>query len=69
MSNMVRKTKKYGSIYVQWIGIRPQLMVSDLELITFLLSSVTHIEKNANYDLLVPWLGTGLLITGGKQTH
>ncbi|RLU19899.1 hypothetical protein DMN91_008458, partial [Ooceraea biroi] len=54
-------------IFVVWIGTRPLLHVFKPEFLEVLFPSTVHIEKGIPYDLLVPWLGKGLLTSTGKQ--
>ncbi|KAL7031167.1 hypothetical protein ACKWTF_006920 [Chironomus riparius] len=42
-------------------------VVSDVKIIESLLTSQVLLNKTVDYDLLVPWIGTGLLISTGKK--
>ncbi|XP_070493279.1 cytochrome P450 4d1-like [Chironomus tepperi] len=42
-------------------------IVSDVKIIEALLTSQVHIEKTIDYDLLVPWIGNGLITSSGKK--
>lgn len=42
-------------------------IVSDVKIIEALLTSQVQLDKTVDYDLLVPWIGTGLLISTGKK--
>lgn len=44
-----------------WVGAHPFVMLSDPQAAEVLLTSNKHIEKAQSYELLHPWLGTGLL--------
>lgn len=61
--------KKYGSVYhftvSPWdIG---SAVISDVKIVEALLTSQTLLDKTIDYDLIVPWIGTGLLISTGKK--
>ncbi|CAD6196589.1 unnamed protein product [Caenorhabditis auriculariae] len=65
---------KYGKqghgAYVLWLGPRPVVVVIRPETAKAVLESNDIITKGPEYDILVPWLGTGLLIaTGEKWRH
>lgn len=60
-------SKTYENVARIWIG--PKLVVfltnpMDVELI---LNSSVHIEKSDEYRFFKPWLGNGLLISGGDH--
>ena len=42
-------------------------VVSDVKVIEALLTSQVLHDKTIDYDLLVPWIGTGLLVSTGKK--
>lgn len=45
-------------------------LVTDAKLVEPVLSSsIKHLAKNDLYDLLVPWLGDGLLMSKGQKWH
>ncbi|XP_050530833.1 cytochrome P450 4C1-like [Daktulosphaira vitifoliae] len=60
---------KYGPTYQLWIGLRPFLSISDADHILQILSSSLHIHKNLEYDLLHPFIGTGLVTSAGSKWH
>lgn len=45
------------------------VVVADPKVAEGILSSQKLIEKSVDYDLIKPWLGTGLLIASGKKWH
>lgn len=60
----------YGSIYRVWIGpSQVAFFLSDPKDVEVVLTSNRLLKKNNLYDFLVPWLGTGLLISTGKKWH
>ncbi|XP_022691128.1 cytochrome P450 4C1-like isoform X2 [Varroa jacobsoni] len=50
-----------------WVGAHPFVMLSDPQAAEVLLTSNKHIEKAQSYELLHPWLGTGLLTSTGPK--
>lgn len=63
----LRLGKSYENVVRIWVG--PKLVVvlthpADVELI---LNSSVHIEKSDEYRFFKPWLGNGLLISGGDH--
>lgn len=60
-----------GSVYV--FTLEPfddgTLIVSDPKVAEGILSSQKWLDKGYDYDLIKPWLGTGLLISTGKKWH
>ncbi|GAB0093435.1 Cytochrome P450 4d2 [Sergentomyia squamirostris] len=67
---MHKMISEYGKLFRVWIGPYQVAFFStdpkDLEVI---LTSNKHITKNNLYKFLVPWLGTGLLISTGQKWH
>jgi len=63
-----------------WIGPSPMVIIGAPDTVEVnggysnppthsqsILSSQSVIDKSSNYDILQPWLGTGLLIAGGSK--
>lgn len=44
----------------------PNLMVADYDFTEFILSNPNILHKSADYKFYRKWLGTGLLIGGGR---
>ncbi|XP_072761683.1 cytochrome P450 4C1-like [Anoplolepis gracilipes] len=61
LSNDYYPIGKIWGVFIPVVGIRHP---DDLETI---LSNMKHIEKSRGYDLLHPWLGTGLLTSTGAK--
>lgn len=62
--------EKYGKYVQLWIGPnRPFLWISDVKFMEYLLSSTKHIDKSQDYTFLHSWLGSGLLVSGGKKYY
>uniref|UniRef100_A0A0P4YCM9 Cytochrome p450 n=1 Tax=Daphnia magna TaxID=35525 RepID=A0A0P4YCM9_9CRUS len=59
-------TKKYGEIYRIFLGSHCYVAISSPELLETILSSQKVIDKGVSYDMLLPWLGAGLLISSGE---
>lgn len=49
------------------LGLTPFVFCADESSIESILRSTEHIEKNFGYQFLVPWLGEGILISGGQK--
>lgn len=61
--------QKYGPLYKVWIFNQLAIFSSDPKDVEVVLSSQKLITKNRLYDLLLPWLGTGLLMSTDKKWH
>lgn len=62
--------EKYGSVFRVWMGSRLAFIVTDPKACEIVLGSSTkYLEKSALYDFLIPWLGTGLLLSKGQKWH
>lgn len=61
--------KRYGKTIRIWnIKMNPIIITSDADLCEMILNSSRLITKSDLYDdMLVPWLGTGLLTSTGKS--
>ncbi|KAJ6622133.1 Cytochrome P450 4C1, partial [Pseudolycoriella hygida] len=65
-----KQTETYGSIYRIWIGSRLAFVVTDPKVCELVFSNSTkYLEKSSLYDFLIPWLGTGLLLSTGQKWH
>lgn len=61
---------RYGGIYRIWLGLKLTFMVSDPKLIELVLNSQTkNVSKSNFYDILMPFLGDGLLLSKGQKWH
>ena len=60
-------TLKYGKFFCVWISNYLAFFASDVKDVDQVLSSQVLITKNNLYDVLVPWLGRGLLLSNGKK--
>ncbi|KAL5237900.1 hypothetical protein ACI65C_005310 [Semiaphis heraclei] len=60
---------KFGDTYQLWIGLRPFIAMADADHIQQILNSPTHIDKNLEYNLLLPFIGTGLVTSSGSKWH
>ncbi|CAH1732233.1 cytochrome P450 4C1 [Aphis gossypii] len=58
---------KFGDTYQLWIGLRPFIAMADADHIQQILKSSVHIDKNLEYNLLLPFIGTGLVTNSGPQ--
>ncbi|XP_013100711.1 probable cytochrome P450 4s3 [Stomoxys calcitrans] len=58
--------KKHGPIFRIWFGKDMTVFFSDPEDIKQLLTSNSLLYKANNYNAVVPWLGYGLLTSGGE---
>lgn len=69
MQTTVKLNDTYGPITVIWQANNPFLLVSDREMTEFFLRSPKYITKSDIYDILDPWLGTGILASDGKSNN
>ncbi|XP_029347825.1 cytochrome P450 4C1-like [Acyrthosiphon pisum] len=60
---------KFGDTYQLWIGLRPFIAMADADHIQEILKSSVHIDKNLEYELLLPFIGTGLVTSSGSKWH
>lgn len=54
-------------IYRLWLGLEPWVVLWKPESVEAVLSNNFLLEKSTQYNFLHPWLGTGLLTSGGKK--
>ncbi|KFB52265.1 AGAP010414-PA-like protein [Anopheles sinensis] len=52
-----------------WAGLKPYVLISKATVAEKILSSSKNIEKGRDYDLLKPWIGTGLLTSHAAKWH
>ncbi|CAH1397983.1 unnamed protein product [Nezara viridula] len=64
--NWKESMKIYGNTFRVWLGPQLHLFLVDPDDIQMILSSQSLITKSWSYNDLVPWLGSGLLISTGK---
>ncbi|KAH8260345.1 hypothetical protein KR026_009713 [Drosophila bipectinata] len=55
--------------FLFWIGYNPHLLVTDPKYLEYILNSQELIQKSTIYNLLHPWLGSGLLTSYGSKWH
>ncbi|XP_001952110.2 cytochrome P450 4C1 [Acyrthosiphon pisum] len=60
---------KFGDTYQLWIGLRPFIAMANADHIQQILKSTVHIDKNLEYNLLLPFIGTGLVTSSGSKWH
>ncbi|XP_060518378.1 cytochrome P450 4d2-like [Cylas formicarius] len=58
---------KYGKTFKFYIGLDMNVMLCEPARIDQIFNSTVIINKSKYYDMLKPWLGDGLLISGGKK--
>ncbi|PAV77394.1 hypothetical protein WR25_16590 [Diploscapter pachys] len=54
-------------LVVLWLGPHPSVVVISPDIARAILESNDIITKGPEYDILMPWLGTGLLISTGEK--
>lgn len=64
---LLKLKKEYGRIFQVLIGDRTWIVVSDPKHMEAIMSSNKFINKARDYNFLMPWLGTGLLTSGGQK--
>ncbi|XP_053670561.1 cytochrome P450 4c3-like [Anopheles nili] len=52
-----------------WAGMKPYILISKATAVEKILFSSKNIEKGRDYDLLKPWIGTGLLTSHAAKWH
>ena len=57
----------YGKNFRLHLGLRPNLVVSSVSGYRSVLGSTVHLCKGYDYQFLWPWLGQGLLTSGGDK--
>ncbi|XP_024883662.1 cytochrome P450 4C1-like isoform X2 [Temnothorax curvispinosus] len=60
---------QYYPIYKIWAFFIPTVVIQHPDDLETILSNTKHIEKSLLYDILHPWLGTGLLTSAGAKWH
>lgn len=53
--------KQCGGLFTVDLVLKKKIVISDLKLLEFLLTSTTILNKSAEYSFLHRWLGDGLL--------
>ncbi|XP_071581886.1 cytochrome P450 4C1-like, partial [Temnothorax nylanderi] len=66
---LVTLANQYYPILKFWEFILPVVSIRHPDDLEIILSSTKHIQKSFLYDSLLPWLGTGLLTSGGAKWH
>ncbi|KAH8416603.1 hypothetical protein KR222_010998 [Zaprionus bogoriensis] len=69
ISFALENCRKYGRMYRVWIFNQLAVFSCDPRDVEVVLSSTEHIAKNNLYDIMLPWLGTGLLMSTGQKWH
>lgn len=61
--------KKLGDVYYICLGnvMDAFSVVADVKIVEELLTSNVEFDKTSDYELLVPWIGKGLLISSDKK--
>lgn len=58
---------KFGPTFIMWLGFKPFMITSDVDMVESLLNSHVLITKSSLYDFLHDWLGAGLLTSSGAK--
>ncbi|XP_011706325.1 PREDICTED: cytochrome P450 4C1-like isoform X1 [Wasmannia auropunctata] len=66
---IVSTFNKQYSIFKIWFFFRPSVFINHPDDLETILGSSQHIEKGMIYDAIKPWLGTGLLTSGGNDIN
>ncbi|KAH8304710.1 hypothetical protein KR044_005888 [Drosophila immigrans] len=69
MDYAVDNCRKYGNTFRVWILNQLTIFSTDPSDVEVILSSPQHITKNNLYNLMLPWLGTGLLLSTGRKWY
>lgn len=63
----LRLGKVYENVARIWIGPKLVIFLTNPADVEIILNSSVHIEKSDEYRFFKPWLGNGLLISGGDH--
>eukprot|EP00106_Octopus_bimaculoides_P012607 XP_014780049.1 PREDICTED: cytochrome P450 4V2-like [Octopus bimaculoides] len=68
-NSMTKYTTEYREpgLLCFWVGIQPIVVAFKDEYVQDVIGNTKHIEKNMFYKFLYPWLGNGLLTSGGSK--
>jgi len=69
MNGLTQLFGRHSGICRTWLGTRPYILVTSPQFLEQIMASSKHIDKSSEYIYLRPWLGTGLLTSGGKKWH
>ncbi|NP_001165991.1 cytochrome P450 4BW5 [Nasonia vitripennis] len=58
-----------GNVYIMWLGMQPYVNIQKPHHMEVLLTSTVNIKKSSIYNIIIPWLGDGLLTLTGKKWH
>ncbi|KAG5670298.1 hypothetical protein PVAND_000574 [Polypedilum vanderplanki] len=61
--------KDHGPVWKVLVPFGDQIFVHDPKIVEEILSSQKIIDKSMEYDFIIDWLGTGLLISTGSKWH
>ena len=68
-NNSLRLLKEHGAhdVFAFFLGVVPLVWVCGPDLARVVMSTSKHTQKSFMYFTLIPWLGTGLLTSGGTK--
>jgi cytochrome P450 family 4 len=69
LENVTKFAKALGPVFYTKIPGSTQIFVYDPKIIEIFLTSQKLITKSAEYELLLPWMGTGLLTSTNQKWH
>ncbi|KAG5670297.1 hypothetical protein PVAND_000573 [Polypedilum vanderplanki] len=64
-----KMAKDHGPVWKFQIPLSEQIVVHDPKIVEEILLSQKIIDKSMEYDFIIDWLGTGLLISTGSKWH
>nr|UHN91810.1 cytochrome P450 CYP4TT1 [Epicauta chinensis] len=67
LEGLINLKKSFGNIYKIFVGSSVKIVLSDPTIIGKIVQSNIHLTKSDAYDLLKPWIGTGLLTSTGSK--
>lgn len=62
-----KEMQLYPYISRLWMGPYPEVIVRKAEYVEKLIGGTKNLQKSIGYKLLKPWLGEGLLLSGGSK--
>ncbi|KAJ6644110.1 Cytochrome P450 4c3 [Pseudolycoriella hygida] len=66
--NLAVEFHKHG-LYAFQLGLQPIIHIFTPEYFESVMTSTKHIQKANAYNVVIPWLGTGLVVSTGEKWH
>ena len=69
LKTMLGLRDEFGNVVKFYVGTKPQIFLFGAEGFEKILSSSRNINKGFQYEFVLPWLGSGLLLSTGAKWH